>query len=455
MLFPREELDAFAASAAPSTAELVAAMERLRVLQARKLNGVLRPLGELNVEQSFNERVFAEVFGYRTLFRHGIGDYEFKPKTYVEPLVRGNKRRFPDFTLGFYGASDGTTVATGELKPPDTPLDEKQSGYGTSPVEQALVAAAQAQVAWALVTNCEELRLYRVESPQGESYEAFSFDDLSPQAFRRAFALFSRRSMLGEPGSLSPLERFYQRVHRGNRMYLPRIDGRVRLAMTAARYPVDVEEMLPLSRIAKALGASVAERFRPLEGPRMDGDVVTYRVSSPTGPQFVANASAVGALHLSHYIENGLPGGPNLTANALVRSLGLMLASAARFFRGAKVGHFTAQVMLLDLTPAAKLWSSDKDQWLRPPAPRADWCAPCLKDVERIVYSFPVLPSSAGLAKGSPIPGLFAEACRELMFPFVYETDAEVQCRIDPADAEVDAIAAPILGAVWDGSSNP
>ena len=62
------------------TANRLALIDRLT---SRRSNGTLQVLTETRIEQSFNERLFADLLGYRTLFSHGGGDYELVPKTHT------------------------------------------------------------------------------------------------------------------------------------------------------------------------------------------------------------------------------------------------------------------------------------------------------------------------------------------------------------------------------------
>jgi hypothetical protein len=121
-------------------------------------------LSESNVEQSFVEQSFVErvFFGYATRLGSETDSIEVLPKLYV-PLP-GSARAFPDFALGFFRADQRETVVTAELKSPDADLDAPQTGNydGRSPVQQAMLAARHAQAEWCVVSNTNEVRLYRV-----------------------------------------------------------------------------------------------------------------------------------------------------------------------------------------------------------------------------------------------------------------------------------------------------
>src|SRR3990170_7884734 len=63
-LFNPIKLELFAAEQGMSRASATRGLLALRKLMARRLDGFLGTLTETRVEQSFNERVFADVFGY-------------------------------------------------------------------------------------------------------------------------------------------------------------------------------------------------------------------------------------------------------------------------------------------------------------------------------------------------------------------------------------------------------
>src|SRR5437899_1536169 len=86
-------LKVFARSYARPPVSLSEAMTVLRILQRRRHEGFLDTVSETRIEQSFNERLFAELFGYRTLLRDGAGHYHLRPKTYYE------NGRYDDFSL--------------------------------------------------------------------------------------------------------------------------------------------------------------------------------------------------------------------------------------------------------------------------------------------------------------------------------------------------------------------
>ena len=70
-IFSPEKLWAFASEACHPD-RVQTGLELQRQLCNRHVAGWLEDLTELRVEQSFNERLFAEIFDYRTLFRDGF-----------------------------------------------------------------------------------------------------------------------------------------------------------------------------------------------------------------------------------------------------------------------------------------------------------------------------------------------------------------------------------------------
>jgi hypothetical protein len=133
----------------------------LRRLNRQLASGMLPLQKETNVEQSWNEQVFAKVLGYQTQLSHDLLPFHLKPK------VHGGGY-YPDFSLGFFGSGPERVFASAELKGPRAQLDAPQPGKykGLTPVQQAFQAAlAQPGCLWVLVSNFVELRLYSIEKP--------------------------------------------------------------------------------------------------------------------------------------------------------------------------------------------------------------------------------------------------------------------------------------------------
>jgi hypothetical protein len=134
-------------------------LARLARLRRQHLSGLLPRYRETQVEQSWNEQIFANVLGYKTQFSHDAVAFELKPKNY-------SKGRYDDFSIGSFGANADQVVGIAELKDASTDLDAPLGGnYGNvNPVEQAFrVARTHSGCRWVLVSNLAELRVYSIK----------------------------------------------------------------------------------------------------------------------------------------------------------------------------------------------------------------------------------------------------------------------------------------------------
>ncbi|MCX4247517.1 hypothetical protein [Paraliomyxa miuraensis] len=195
--------------------EALKRLDWIAKLRQRRADGVLTTRREVRVEQSFNERLFCELFDYDSMFRTGRGFYSIEAKNaYDVPKgkTQKSKKQFDDFSLGYFSGDDRISIASVELKPADTDLDAPQSGYPgrCSPVQQAFrTAANDPGVQWIIVSNFDEIRLYSVKSQ--EQHESIHLSNiLSVDDFARAYALLGRRTLLGERNVVSPLLRLYR-----------------------------------------------------------------------------------------------------------------------------------------------------------------------------------------------------------------------------------------------------
>jgi hypothetical protein len=213
------------------------AREKLDLLQRirwRQLDGTVMALTEKRVQQSFNEQIFGEVFDYRTLYRHGRETYHLRPETYAPGP--GQSRNYDDFSLGFFGVDDEQTLVSAELKGHGVDLDRPQSRTyeGKTPVEQAHETASRILgVEWVIVCNFDELRLYRVG--RQDAYQVVRLSDvLDLNDLARAYAIFSRATLMGEQGQASPLFRL---LKGDGPMLLPECPDKVRLVHLAKLIP--------------------------------------------------------------------------------------------------------------------------------------------------------------------------------------------------------------------------
>jgi hypothetical protein len=133
----------------------------LRELRRHRVLGLLSKHSETRIEQSWNENLFAQVFGYRTMFSGGGTPFHLLPKNPTSGT------RIDDFSLGEFGVGESVVRASAELKSPGTDLLKAQGANydNLSPVEQGFRAAREhpETCRHVLVSNFEELRLYRIE----------------------------------------------------------------------------------------------------------------------------------------------------------------------------------------------------------------------------------------------------------------------------------------------------
>src|SRR5206468_1893244 len=98
------------------------ALDQLALLRRLRERHRTRAYCETRIEQSFNEQLFAQVFGYQTLFSHDRVPFHLLPKNYY------GGSRYDDFALGFFGVEPARIVASVELKSPGVRLDRPQAG---------------------------------------------------------------------------------------------------------------------------------------------------------------------------------------------------------------------------------------------------------------------------------------------------------------------------------------
>lgn len=180
--------------------QAVEKLDLLARLQRRYVECRLPKESETRVEQSFNEQLFAKIFGYETLFSHDELPYHLRPKNYASGV-----RRYDDFSLGtFWGDDRDSVVATAEFKDAGTDLDAPQTDRRNkaSPVEQAFAAAAGfTSCAWVIVSNFREIRLYSAEDSRTP---LATFDLHEIRTARQLAALcahFDREALLATTGT--------------------------------------------------------------------------------------------------------------------------------------------------------------------------------------------------------------------------------------------------------------
>lgn len=442
-LFPKAELETYGFGLFVDDREIVAGLERLGRLQHLERSGFWSSLSESNVEQSFVERVFADVFGYATLLgREGESEsVEVIAKLYV-PLP-GSARAFPDFALGFFRADQRETVVTAELKSPNADLDAPQTGNyaGRSPVQQAMLAAQHAHAEWCVVSNTNEVRLYRV--PDEARFESISLLDVeSPLEFRRAYALFSRRSLLGRsPAEPSPLSRFYAHVAAGESMLVPARADRVRLVQRVRPRLGDSE--LPFTRLSAALEQALANvpDMNVMSGefrrPRLEGDqLVQDRATRDEVWQRISMVkSGLLVTSFSLPLDTTTPAGQPvfIAATEISHLLAQMTAFGWKFFEDLTQRPLAFEWSLEDLSNRIRL--NDHRQWTRP---TSHTTLTCNGAVTRT--SFPEVSWNHRDKVARPtVARTLAEVLKELLFPFDGLDDDKRLCRLEPSRSEFEA----------------
>ncbi|MGM0578297.1 MAG: hypothetical protein ACQEXJ_21415 [Myxococcota bacterium] len=404
-------LRAFSLDVGTSAEQLADKLEILERLHLRRRSGELADLTETRVEQSFNERLFSEVFDYRTLLRDGAGEY------HLQPRFRHKRHRYDDFALGFFGPTGGVPVVSCELKSYGTDLDAPQTGgsySGQTPVEQAHSAVSGPQVRWILLSNFDELRLYRA-GDQSRCFRTLLSGIYTVTDFREVYAVFSRKALLGSSPSSSPLDGLHSMQ---TPSVVPPKKGRIRLLQHSWMSGPDPN--VPFFRLEEAMARSpnisIGEAV-----PK--GERLVHEVRDVSGsPELVREASKAGAFRRSQYVElSGAGPGTALQGESLRKCIFGFLCEAHLFYSHLTKTHTT------DRREVSVLWLLDgiADSELGAPAhwfpvgiPSLNVRAP--SDAESSEYERTGLLSIASVnANESKFEDLAYDAMRELLFPFV------------------------------------
>jgi hypothetical protein len=398
----------------------------------RARDGTLSHLSETRVEQSFNERLFAELFDYRTLYRHGAGEYHLEPKQQYQG------GRYDDFALGFFRPGSRHQRVSAELKSPGADLDAPQAAYGgVTPIQQAFRAVTSTpSVRWILVSNFDEIRLYHARDPSRCERVTLS-DVLSIGEMRRLLALLSRHTLVGmAPDEESPLDRC---LSRSTPMIIPQRAGLARLVHQVVPNTLTGNE-LALHQMDDALRAGLAAMPQdfymwplrlPTSAPSLKDDRLVLADIVEGKALSVTELTRSGALRVSEYLNDETAadqGRAVFKADDLAVRIALFFVFArevySRLFRRDVGGLYTWE--LLEVAGAVCGYPSGwVSNWVGTP-PRL---AP---DIHRTVV--PPQSWSADFA-AMPLAQHTAFAVRELLFPFEMRTPATgaVQ-RIAPHD---------------------
>lgn len=423
-LFPRDRLNQFALEAGFWGQRSRAALGTLARLLSRRADGTLQALSETRAEQSFNERLFAELFGYQTLLRSGQGSYHLLPKHWHAA------GRYDDFCLGFFSPSDGTPLVSGELKSPGTDLDAPQPVYGSiTPVQQAMRAVSETpSVRWVLLSNFDEIRLYRAGDEQ--QFHSIRLSELlTPWDMEKALAVFSRETLLGTGDKLPPIEKLF--CGKVPKMLNPR-DGSIRLIhLLRPAEPLTTE--LRLHVLHDALVAGCTAHWRPELSdlsPQLEEDRLVARRSEKGGVFLLIELATSGVLTVSEYLGNAPSGARRyVEASDVAFRIARFLGTAQEVTPILKTNSkFQATWSLLDATDSTCSVSSE---WSNPKG----------------LFQFVI---TKGVDATRVPPTVFApqepvlmtvEAVREILYPYEGRLPSvSTIARICPSAPQIDAV---------------
>jgi len=172
--------------------------EKLKMIQGwKKSIQTNKGVNEKALQEAFITGVFERVLGYTIIGQAETWTMSREVSTEIDATT-------PDGILGFYSANESTTQAVIELKSPRISLDKKQNragkDYGT-PVDQAFgYASKYDRCSWVIVSNMNEIRLYKVGRSQ-EYYESFFINDLDNiDEFKKFHLLLCKENLIRKEG---------------------------------------------------------------------------------------------------------------------------------------------------------------------------------------------------------------------------------------------------------------
>lgn len=172
--------------------------EKLKVIQGWKNSiQVNKGVNEKALQAAFLQGLFGRSLGYKIFGEADEWQLSIEVSTEVDATT-------PDGILGFYTADESITQVVIELKSPRISLDKKQNragkDYGT-PVDQAFgYASKYDRCGWVIVSNMNEIRLYKVGRSQ-EYYESFFVDHLdNVDEFKKFHLLLCKENLLRKEG---------------------------------------------------------------------------------------------------------------------------------------------------------------------------------------------------------------------------------------------------------------
>jgi hypothetical protein len=406
----------------------------IKKLSMRIEDGTLAGLVETRAEQSFNERLFAEVFDYMTLLRDGVDAYHLLPKGGV---VVGRKRHYDDFSLGFFGLGADVRLLHAEFKGYPTNLDKVQTGgghRGQTPIEQAFDAATKdPNVQWVLVSNFDEMRLYH--RTDRTCFERVLLSDIvSNDDLRCAHVLLSRRTLLGTSGHASPL---LQMFNGGHPMLLPTQPHCVRL-VHEARALVSGDEEASLPAMDDAFRAALAavppgpawDWYVPRDvDPEYANGRLVIDTSAQASMPIRVEYTRDGVVRLQEYLPNDHDAAKSsvvVSADDVARHVGMFLGLSSRMLTPVFPGPLAFRWSVLDGTSLTIL---------RPNR------GPLLSKVDEVTTKeFQPDAKDPGPATRSHIAGYLSKALKELLFPWEHKPTYGRVERIDWTDQRMENV---------------
>jgi Eco57I restriction-modification methylase len=173
------------------------------------ISGKILSQNEKKLQSEFLNKIFGDVLGY---------SYEKHLDTWqLENELKVNlDGRTPDGALGYFNFENGKinhqVFAVIELKGPLSNLDKKQnrSDFKGTPVEQAFsyVPKLDKPCPWVIVSNCQEIRLYRYALGMAQ-YESFNILELLQNGNFKRFCYLLQQGQLFLNVTDSPVERLF------------------------------------------------------------------------------------------------------------------------------------------------------------------------------------------------------------------------------------------------------
>lgn len=173
------------------------------------VSGKILSQNEKKLQSEFLNKIFGDVLGYS--YEKHLDSWQLENELKVN--LDG---RTPDGALGYFSFENGKinhqVFAIIELKGPLANLDKKQNraDFKGTPVEQAFsyVPKLDKPCPWVIVSNCQEIRLYRYALGMGQ-YESFNILELLQNGNFKRFCYLLQQGQLFLNVTDSPIERLF------------------------------------------------------------------------------------------------------------------------------------------------------------------------------------------------------------------------------------------------------